>query len=543
MKLIKIGSGANCNIVLHSQYVSGNHAEMLLHDDGTITLEDKNSTNGTWVGNQKLTPNSPVSVKRGDLVKFGDTELQWHQVPVIPNAANYRIVCNIGSSQECDIVVSSQFAGRCHATLYVDKKGKATITDNDSRNGTEVNGTRLGKGKSKVIKRGDHVVVGDVDVTDQLRPYIPDPLAWLRKAAIGAAALAVAGLLVWLIVPIVNADKPLEGYTLNNAAKASVFVQGNYALYIEFEDCPIDADIWSETFGVGLDKRGWYPLEKFSAMSYSGTAFFLDREGRLGTNRHIAVPWEDVSEAEKHTWQAEMEITLKNFLPFEVLSPEHLEVYNQSASFNRFWGMIAMQGKRNYLASNDNKSATLFDFINAVFTRLHKSRTKIVGDINSFSIGYPDRNYTHYDELHRCTILSYSDTPDIDLALIQLNDKHTPDNITFVFNPMDYDVSRIEPQKEKLTWIGYPKGLLWGHDDKTHVLRPQVRETMCSSQPSKYDFDIQGEVVGGASGSPLFDTKTGRLVGVIYAHYVDGATYGKACQAKYLKEMYEKEVK
>lgn len=41
MKLIRIGSSSSCDIVLHSEFVSGHHAEMILLDNGEIILEDK----------------------------------------------------------------------------------------------------------------------------------------------------------------------------------------------------------------------------------------------------------------------------------------------------------------------------------------------------------------------------------------------------------------------------------------------------------------------------------------------------------------------
>ena len=51
MKLIRIGSSQSCDIVLNSKYVSSLHAELTVLDDGKIILEDKNSRNGTTVGN------------------------------------------------------------------------------------------------------------------------------------------------------------------------------------------------------------------------------------------------------------------------------------------------------------------------------------------------------------------------------------------------------------------------------------------------------------------------------------------------------------
>ena len=30
----------------------------------------------------------------------------------------------------------------------------------------------------------------------------------------------------------------------------------------------------------------------YNKFSYTATAFFIDREGRMGTNRHVAYPWD-----------------------------------------------------------------------------------------------------------------------------------------------------------------------------------------------------------------------------------------------------------
>ena len=46
---------------------------------------------------------------------------------------------------------------------------------------------------------------------------------------------------------------------------------------------------------------------------------------------------------------------------------------------------------------------------------------------------------------------------------------------------------------------------------------------------------------GGASGSPIFNEK-GQLVGVLWGGWSAGVTFGLACQAKYLQEMYKEEV-
>lgn len=525
MKLLKIGSSPSCNIVINSPYVSGVHAEMTLLDNGEIFIEDKNSTNGTFVSNQRLTPNVETPLRRGDLVQFGNVQLQWHQVPVLDNPSKYKTILNIGTSHRCDLNIDSQFASRYHATLFVDKKGKCFIQDNDSKNGTEVNGNKIAKGKRVEIKHGDQVVVADVDVTDQLKPHIPNPFGWVKKVIIGfGAAAVILGVIfgIYKLLPGFGGSKGKD-VSLAQVQTSVVMVYGVYSVYLELENNPIQDEIWTKYLN---DTPGRL---KVTQSAYSGTAFFLDREGRMGTNRHVAVPWEYVPEDSSKNWRKEGEQLLKSNLK-EVYSESDLGILVNSA----LWPAILNQ------AQPERKGISS---LNALIRQILNAKFNIVGELDYFGIAYPGRMYANVDEFARCTMLDYSESKDIDIALIQLNDPHTPESVQWVFDPNDFSTEKIEPQKDALTWIGYPNGLAWALDPKIQKLRPQVRETMCSSMPSKYYFDIQGEIVGGASGSPVFCTETKQLVGVAFASRVGGSTYGCAVHAKYLKEMYEKETK
>lgn len=77
-------------------------------------------------------------------------------------------------------------------------------------------------------------------------------------------------------------------------------------------------------------------------------------------------------------------------------------------------------------------------------------------------------------------------------------------------------------------------------DQGTRSLEPDIRDLRCSKIPGRYDFELQGEAVGGASGSPIFDKK-GYLVGILWGG-IEKSSYAVACQAKWLKDLYEKEV-
>ena len=85
-------------------------------------------------------------------------------------------------------------------------------------------------------------------------------------------------------------------------------------------------------------------------------------------------------------------------------------------------------------------------------------------------------------------------------------------------------------------YIGYPAGAAMNLRD--NGLFPQNVEVKISRVPDRYTTDLQGEVLGGASGSPVFDKK-GRLVGVISFSYRNTSTMSGCVLAKYAKELYD----
>ena len=87
--------------------------------------------------------------------------------------------------------------------------------------------------------------------------------------------------------------------------------------------------------------------------------------------------------------------------------------------------------------------------------------------------------------------------------------------------------------------IGYPRGMSHAFLKETHSMQPVVREVMVSMKPDRYSFEYQGESLGGASGSPIFHPKTGKLYGINWGRWTAGATFGQACKAPFVKELYD----
>jgi len=544
MKLIKIGRSSQCNLVLPSQKVSSLHAEMKLMDNGEIFLTDKQSTNGTFVGGKRIEPDVEVKIQRGDKVVFADTTLSWNSIPDLAKEnAKYKKIYNIGKSYDNDIRLTNEFCSRYHAQLRVTKNNKFYIVDVGSKNGTKVNGMLISPNKEHRVKRGDNIICADEDITEEINKIIPS----FPFAKIGIVAACVAVVIACAIAlpfppnshdeepPIVEAIAK-EGPSV--LRPATVYVRSYFHYVVKIKDCPISSDIWD----------GEMPLDILGENNFlMGTAFFVDSLGTMVTNRHIAKPWDKAyysmfdKDIDKMLRQ-KVDMFINNALKY-VLIPDddgNLHTVNKeilrAAGLAEYWPYIEAiyqdAGKKSQAGQGN-----FVDIIGNDISSLQKAQYEIDGEMDYITVGYPGRYYTHIDEFERCNVLGESEDENIDLGILQLNTKKTPNDIKYIFDINYLREEKLEPLQDKLFTIGYPLGELAGLDEKSKTLEPAIRETKCSKEPSRYTFDFQESSVGGSSGSPVFDEK-GRLCGVLCTGNATGAT--QAVLVKYVKELYDK---
>jgi ABC-type multidrug transport system ATPase subunit/ABC-type multidrug transport system permease subunit len=173
-----IGSGVDCDVVVDDRRVSARHCQLALSSEG-LTLSDLNSTNGTFVGGQRIT--SPVRVTRHDeILLAGCVPFPWPkqsttaakpQSPTSTPSAEHEETLLIGREDTCGLVIDRPSVSREHARLV--KRGEFLyIEDLHAANGTFLNGQRIA-GRVPV-RAGDLLGIGDYELevqTDgQLRP-------------------------------------------------------------------------------------------------------------------------------------------------------------------------------------------------------------------------------------------------------------------------------------------------------------------------------------------------------------------------------------
>lgn len=520
MRLLKIGRDANCDIILHSDKASSLHAEITILNNGDILLEDKNSRNGTFVMNRPIKPGVQVNIKRGDAVRFGDVELIWDQVPMPDDLSQYKAVYGIGTSMKNDIMISGNTVSRYHATLKIDRKGNAFIQDH-SKNGTTVNGAPVHNGQTVRVKRNDSVVCGGIPVN--LAQFIHDN-PWPKILAV-AASIAVVLVCCWAVWKYVPWNPIVSPSTTQALENASACVYGGYYFDVTIKDDPFKG-MYPEEIWPSVWRFGWIPertgkgyrrkavplneVPKAKPFEYTGTAFFISSNGEMGTNRHIAVPWE----YEKEQFENDIRDYLAN--QRTKLAPA-LSLYSGVTS------ELEWQARMNRLTASD---------------------IVISGSHTYLGVGLTGAKINSALDLQQAQVIAESGDPKKDVALIRLNSRKTPDYIIDMGAIYDIEQARtdertLKPQDEVLTIIGYPMGETVSNESfDGKELRPTMHKTSLSKVPDDNQIQIQAVGIGGQSGSPVSDASH-RLIGVLCSGF-RGTEVTYCCNIKHLVELYNK---
>lgn len=77
MQTITIGRLDTNDVTLTDMSVSREHAQIIRFDDGTYSITDLNSLNGTYVNGQRI--NGTATLNENDSVRIGETTLPWKE--------------------------------------------------------------------------------------------------------------------------------------------------------------------------------------------------------------------------------------------------------------------------------------------------------------------------------------------------------------------------------------------------------------------------------------------------------------------------------
>ncbi len=129
------------------------HHGALVFSDGFWTIESRESTNGLYANGRQY---ERASVDAGDVFTVGPLDENRHCVVLLFGRADFRWasfdldgrdIVSVGRAPDNDVVLPFSTVSSYHATLRLDRYGRWFAFDNQSFNGTFVNGSLLDKPK------------------------------------------------------------------------------------------------------------------------------------------------------------------------------------------------------------------------------------------------------------------------------------------------------------------------------------------------------------------------------------------------------------
>lgn len=479
--IITIGSGRTTpsHIVLQGEHISDKHGELVLFEGGRITYEDY-SSNGTIVNGKEI-HNAQCEVRRGDTIIFPkNVALDWSRVPQVPPATSSTFATrHIGRDASNDIRYEEKQISRTHAMIRVNKNCDVTIYDK-SVNGTTLNGAPVQRFTEIPVKRGkDRIVFAGRYELDWNQ--IPKP-ANCRKILIpifvGLLAVLASGLAWWF-----TGGETTVPVTSSSPSPDTTVVCSNEEEFEKHSVLVIRYSIAKLLFGndviyFGSDPQQQPSLSKENLKPFTstGTAFGVREDGYFTTNYHVVASY---AESEK------------------ALADELLLKYRK-----------AMEAIIKYANSTGYK-------INYEDITYETQKIVVVKDGNRVY----SRTFTNYENLpagqfYEVTI--HLEDQLNDLAIIRIADSELNKQFSYLTFDCIGNDDDIKPNTQ-VRYIGYPANKIINFEGGE--IYYDVSKYRSSGQINKLedngrDFMADYTNAGGASGSPVYDLQTGKLIGI-----------------------------
>lgn len=510
MVIISIGRDENNRIALEDPFhlVSSFHAELKIKENGSMFLVDK-SSNGTFINGVKVPHRQDFPVYRGNSVMFANKlPLNWNLVPDIPSSEDTLRIVTIGKNDDNDIHLNQHDRiSRYHALLRVTKDYKYFIYDL-STNGTFVNNLRIPTRTYYEVKYEDQVLFGGTETLNwKLIPTnkaakrnflkIKNPIKLPAKSFIIAASIVLVLALTVLGYAMIGKKNVYRKYE-----NSVCLIVNRFVYTMDF------GELGAFDVVIKSGRAVLYDPAKMGPNESSGTGFFVSKDGKLITNRHVAMPWSVIQ--------------------------DDPEIYDSIMGLG--------DDLAGYMIAQLNNSSNKTNDPNVIAknTKLMNAWANAKIRIRGYSIGVSVlQNNTFYNndkDMIGCQVLKVADDQRVDISVMQTNNKSLPPKVVTIIDLDDVvKDEELQPGK-KIFILGFPMGLTLAATNQG--IKANFQDGQVSREPDGFSFGHNISSTGGASGSPVFD-EDGRLAGVHFSGFRMEAGFKFAITATQAKKIVE----
>lgn len=492
MKVIKIGRGPSNDVVINDGVISTFHAVITVSDYGEIFIEDQNSKNGTYVNGERI-KRAPLS--SSSTVLLGNHSIDWKQIIQSVKFKSPKAVVNIppdvvekkniGRNPMSQICYSYNDVSDKHAYLCKKANGEILLIDNNSTNGTYVNGVKI---SSSILHKGDNVMIANKYPLNWETIYPSKKNTKILPVILVSVAVMITVVLVVLWQPW----KPWSPGRIGTAEK--IYAYYNKSVVLIYQTYYFEVTVNGNLMGryiFNSDDDIVDLSESNSPMGAFGTGFFVSPDGKIMTNRHVMNPY------------------MSEKVHIQKLQTSLQMMFEQYAA--------ALQAKNPVQAAAYRSAANNID---------------ISIEIYSTGIVVNDTYVTSLNDFIPCSVLGDTGSEEIDLGIIQLNSKRLPEGSNYVdLGKIDTDII----EGKSLFTIGFPHALAIG--TTSQGVEAQKQSGQISQNRGNVQFGHNLNIDHGSSGSPIFSEK-GYLIGVVNAGFLNSAgNFNIGIQSKHAVEL------
>lgn len=308
---------------------------------------------------------------------------------------------------------------------------------------------------------------------------------------------------------------------------------------------------------TGFDKDGDFEnwtmdleeIQKNKKM-LTGTGFLISKDGKILTNRHVAAPTIDLSDTKKSVRALLNGMAEMVRAEMQSMSEKYDELENAKRScysYNEYDGNIYVDDEK--MQQIEQEQAELKEAYDGDSEIKNSLKTIDLSELKvetvcELGIAYNNTFVTKITDFIPCVMTSVSDKENVDLAMLQLKSKQTPDGkyvfavsdkdeeqgfvdkVKSLFAPTDKDELQTE---QKLYMIGFNAGFTLSNTSQG--IKAQITSGTISQKPDNDKIMYTIPSLPGSSGSPVVN-EYGKLVAVNFAGMTGTQSFNYGIQSK-----------